>query len=164
MPLSDGRLTIKMPNNWQKVDDGKLPVGVSSVGCRPKDNANVELNIYYRGSHLDPEAAKRFHDLLSKPPHLLSSDELKQVSQALRDKANPENFKILSAKTETINGRTVLSIEGSYRQFDVRAQVKYVDSEADGSIVREVSYTAPAKDYAKYILAAQKSFSSLIGK
>lgn len=163
--MADGRLSMKVPENWQRVEDGKLPIGVHSVGFRPKDNADIELNMYYRGHQLDEPSAKKFHELLAAPPHSpLTTDELKSVQTVLRDKANEKDFKILSAKTEKLNGITVLSIEGSYTNYDVRAQVKYVDSVGDGKVVQEISYTAPAKDYnnLKYLLDAEKSMKSLI--
>jgi hypothetical protein len=162
--MSDGRLAMRMPTNWQLVENGHLPMGTSSMGCRPKDNPQVELNIFYGGPSFDMDAARKFHELLEKPPHLLSSAELKAVGDTLGNKADHQYFKILSAKTEELNGRTVLSIEGNYTQWPISAQVKYVDSGHDGSSVRAVSYTAPTKDYAKYLLQANKSFKSLIGR
>ena len=162
--ISDGQLSMKMPSGWQMVENKTLPVGYSSVGCRPKDNREVELNIFSGGGRLSEEAAMRFHELLSKPPHALTSAELKNVSEAIGDKADPHSFRILSARTENINGKTVLSIEGHYTSWPISSQIKYVSGGTDGAFVRAVSYTAPTNEYGRYLLQAQRSFQSLIAR
>lgn len=131
---------------------------------RLKDRPDVMLWFYYRGYKLGESASNNFRECLGKPPHVILPAELKGLSGVIRDKGDPDDFKITGAHTESLNGKTVLVVEGRYVEAQEDAYTVYVDADGTGSVVRELHYRAPKLDYPRFLRDAKRSFQSIVWK
>jgi hypothetical protein len=161
--ISTGQIeSMNVPTGWVKRGKVSLRAGAGLVEYNPVGQENVRLKSFYRGNSVSDEAASAFKDCLNKPPHLLKPEELKGLSEILRDKAY--DFKG-SAKTEDLNGKRVLVLEGRYSdEKHTSTQTIYVDSDGTGSAIQEIAYTASGKDYTANLVKAQKAFKSIVWK
>jgi hypothetical protein len=83
--------------------------------------------------------------------------------KVVRDKSH--DFEVRSEKTEDLNGKRILSVEGEYKDSGhTGSQTLYVDSDGTGSAVQEISYTASGQDYKLNMNKAQQAFKSIIWK
>lgn len=119
--------------------DARLVVNLS------KPNANPEL-----------EAAVR--SICSKPAHELTQDEVKSIKQLLGPLGDPEVFN-LKARTETLNGRTVLAVDGNFKTAD-RKLTGYLFTTANNEM-QSVFFSAPAKTFDEYKPAAEGAIRSI---
>ena len=123
---------------------------------------DVAVSFFYRGFPLkDDKQAQAFHDALSKPAHTLTAAELQSMKEVLGDKANPADFNMLSARTEALNGKNVLVVEGRYKQLQQDAYHVYVDSDGSGKNVQEMFYQAPKEKYFAHMKEAKAAFNSI---
>ncbi|MFN8655861.1 MAG: hypothetical protein U0105_05945 [Candidatus Obscuribacterales bacterium] len=119
--------------------DARLVVNIS------KPNANPEL-----------EAAVR--SICSKPHHELTQDEIKAIKQLLGPLGDPEVFN-LKARTEELNGRTVLAVDGNFKTAD-RKLTGYLLTTANNEM-QSVFFSAPAKIFDEYRPAADSAMQSI---
>ncbi len=155
---------MTLPKGWVGGAPYKFSGGIGTRSFRevhPADAPNAMLCFYYRGLPISADGGKAFHDLLQKPPHALTEDELKSLSEVLRDKARPEDFKVSSVRTQDWNGRRVLVVEGRYPGIQEDTTEIFVDASGDGRAVQEIYYQAPTDVYAKYATAAKDSMKSI---
>lgn len=125
-------------------------------------NANVKFYFEYRGSRMGAESSKVFRETLDKPPHPLTPQELESLHQVLgANRSNKEDFKINSAKTEDLNGKRVLTIEGRYPQHGLSARTVFVDSDGTGSAVQEITFQAPTAEFFKNTAASLIALKSI---
>jgi len=160
--ISTGQIAgMSVPNGWVAREAVTLPAGAGLIEYHPVGHDDIRLNSYYRGRRISAEAAQAFKDCLAQPPHALQSAELKALSEVLRDKSY--DFDIIFAKTEDLDGRRVLSVEGTYKDpAHTRSRTIYVDSDHTGSAVQEISYTANSKDYQGHLTEAETALKSII--
>jgi len=162
--ISTGQIEkLDVPAGWVRRDDVQLRSGANLIEFHPPESNEIRLNSFYRGSRVSPDSAKAFKDCLDRPPHSLKADEISSLAQVLMDKAH--DFNILSAKTQDLNGKRVLLVEGRYRDPDkTTSQTIYVDTDGTGSAVQEISYTAPGPDYQSNLVKAQTAIKSIVWK
>jgi hypothetical protein len=155
---------MDLPPGWVA---GEPYHNVGGIGTRsfkeyhPPESPDSSLCFYYRGLPMDAQSGKNFHDILQKPPHTLSQEELASLGEVLRDKKDPKDFTMASARTENVNGKTVLVIEGRYKEIQQDTQEYFVDASGDGRAVQEIYYQAPKDDYPKYLKDARQSMKSI---
>lgn len=125
------------------------------------DDPEVQFTFYYRGMRTRPDSAKAFHELLEAPPHVLKQSEFDKISETLYMMAHPEKFKLMIAKTQDINGKRVLSVEGEFVHDGSMIRTLFIDSDGTGSAVQEISFRAPKDRYMKNIPRASKVFDSI---
>jgi len=155
---------MSLPKGWIEGAPYRFSGGIGTRSFReihPPDDPNAMLCFYYRGLPISQEGGQKFHDVLSKPPHDLSPEELKSLSEVLRDKAKPEDFTRKSARTEERNGKRVLIVEGRYPGIQENTSEIFVDASGDGRVVQEIYYQAPEAVYSKYAQAAEDSMHSI---
>ncbi len=162
--ISTGQIqAMAVPAGWERRADSQLPAGAGLTEFHAPGQDNVRLNSFYRGSRVGAEAARAFHECLAKPPHQLHANEIKALSQVLGDK--DDGFDIFFARTVDLNGKRVLSVEGSFKDKDHTSEKTiYVDTDGTGSAVQEISYAACGKDYQRYLGEAEKAFRSIVWK
>ena len=161
--ISTGQVeSMNVPSGWVKRASVKLPAGAGLVEYNPVGHPDIRLNSFYRGHRISDDGAKAFKDCLNEPPHLLKPNELQGLAEAMRDKAY--DFKG-TAKTEDLNGKRVLVVEGRYNdEKKTNSQTIFVDADGTGSAVQEISFTACDKDYTANLMKAEKAFKSIIWK
>jgi len=162
--ISTGQIeSMDVPEGWVKRENSALRAGASLVEYHPPEHDDIRFNSFYRGSRVSEKSARNFRECLNKPAHSLESNERLALSEVLRDKSY--DFQVLSAKTEDLKGKRVLSIEGRYNDSEhTSSRTIYVDSDGTGSAVQEISYTASGPDYQAHLAQAQKAFQSIIWK
>src|SRR5262249_29954654 len=94
----------------------------------------------------------------------LGPDEIKDVAQVIRDKSNQDDFELFSPRTESLNGKMVLVIEGRYVEAQEDAYSIYVDADGSGRLIRELHYRAPKYQFLRYLTSARKTFRSIVWK
>jgi hypothetical protein len=154
------------PSKWVP---GQPSPKIGYIEYHPGANDLVKLYTYDRGRRLDPDVAKTFADVLyNYAPHTLKADELSalQKNGVLRDKGPNAGFTPLIAKTEDLNGRRVLVVEGTWKPENLHVRTVYVDADIkkDGSVIQELSYQAPASIYHQYLTQARKAIQSVTWK
>lgn len=153
---------MQPPAGWQEGKPVKPTAGSSLYQeFHPADQPDVRLCFYYRGRRVSESAGEAFHDILQKPAHTLSAAELTSIKEVLRDKANPNAFGTLAARTEDMNGKRVLVIEGHYKGIQHDTHAIFIDSDGTGSAVQEVYYQAHKDKYERYHQAALGSLKSI---
>ncbi|MBI4533723.1 MAG: hypothetical protein HY711_07225 [Candidatus Melainabacteria bacterium] len=158
---------LKLPKDWVEGSPQKGMVGNSLFRqFSPPGKSDVALCHYYRGRGMNDEDSKAFHDLLAKPPHNLTASELREAGGLLRDRANPQDFSIALARTEDLNGKRVLVIEGRFKeiQHDVYELFVDADSTNPGKFVQEIYFQAPKDDYIKCRKEAMAALQSIVWK
>ena len=162
--ISTGQIqSLPVPKGWELRPDVRLPAGAGLTEYHAPGHDDIRLNSFYRGSKVSDQAAQAFKDCLAKPPHQLQDNEIKALSEVLRDKAR--DFDIFFASTQDINGKRVLHVEGSYKDSaHTSSQTDYVNADGSGSVVQEISYTASGKDYSAHLSEAQTALKGIVWK
>ncbi len=125
-------------------------------------NANVKFYFEYRGRRMGAESSRAFHETLERPPHVLAPQELESLHQVLgANRSNKEDFKINSARTEDLNGKRILTIEGRYPHHGLSARTVFVDSDGTGSAVQEITFQAPTAEFFKNTAASLNALKSI---
>ncbi|MBI4533647.1 MAG: hypothetical protein HY711_06835 [Candidatus Melainabacteria bacterium] len=156
---------MSMPPGWQ---EGQTLANVRGNSiykefCSPEDPA-VRISFFYRGVPVSHTAADAFHAILEQPAHRLTSEEMKSLAQVLRGKDSTEEFLFSSARTEDLNGKLVLVLEGRYKENQIDMQEILIDADSTGAVVQEIEFQAPKDKFIKYLMKARDSFKSIIWK
>ncbi len=157
---------MKLPTGWTEGTTSK-PVGGSSLfrEFHPADDPEAKLCFFYRGRRVSDQSAKDFVAALKKGEPLntgpLSEKELDSIREVLREKGNPHQFDITSAKRENLAGKRVLVVEGKYKNIDLQSKAIFIDSDGTGSAVQEIYYQAPQAQFAHHLQKATDSMSSI---
>lgn len=125
------------------------------------NDPEIQLYFQYRGHRINRAAAGAFRDLLAKQTGTVSADELKKIREVLDDKSNPKDFRVDLAKTQDINGKRVLIVEGFYRLWDLRARTVFVDADETGSVVQEITFQVPSSKIGKHYASGVKALESI---
>lgn len=153
------RLTL--PAGWVA---GKETNNIGGLGRSQQYTApgteNVELTLFDRGRRYNSNAAA-FKDVLSKPAHDLTAAEQKSLGSILGNYEDTRAFKMSSCKTEDLNGKCVLVIEGTWNVNGHRSHSVLVSPDGTGSTVQEIFYKAPQDQYEKHLPSVQSSMKSI---
>lgn len=144
---------LTLPAGWVT---GKEVSGIGGLGRSQQYLApgctDVELTFFDRGRRYNSNA-KAFNDVLTKPAHTLSAEEQKSLGSILGNYEDARAFKIESCKTEDLNGKRVLVIDGVWNVNGHRSHSILVSPDGTGSTVQEVFFKAPPADYTKNLTA-----------
>lgn len=163
MELEDQGQIDKMtlPQGWV---DGKLPPGATTSGTlklfSPPDDPDARFGFFYRGQRMSDGSSAAFKRVLEKPAHVLTASEIKDLKEVMRDK-DPASFKTLVVRTEDLNGKRVLIVEGNYTGFNHDAYSMYIDSDGTGSAVQEVWFEAAKPSYMKRLKSVKDSLATI---
>lgn len=153
---------MKLPPGWQANQKQEGKIGNSSYrDYTPPDNKEVKMVFFYRGRPVEPGSASAFHGLLEKPAHSLSPAELKSIAEVIRDRQDARDFQMLSARTEDLNGKRVLIVEGRYIQIQQDTYAVLVDADGSGKAVQEIFFQAPKENYMRFSREAKESIKSI---
>ncbi len=159
---------IKMvfPEGWVEGPREKNP-GIGARSFRevhPEASPKTMLCFFYRGLPISDNGAANFRSVLEKPPHELTADEIKSLKEVLKMKTPIESaqFQIASARTEVLNGKKVLIVEGSYPEAGEQIYEIYIDADGSGEVIQEIYFQAPQADYEQYLPAAQEAIRSIV--
>jgi hypothetical protein len=161
--LNEGQVKfIAIPQGFIECPEPARDVDVRFLRrFQSEDNDKVELAFFYRGAPLNKVIGADFRSILSSPPHGLSAEELESIQLVLRDASEPEWFEMSSARTDVIQGKTVLLIEGTWKNSQLYNLGIFIDVDGTGCIVQEIHYTAPIDAREQYAAIAEAAISSI---
>lgn len=153
---------MRLPQGWLPNQKQEGVVGNSSYidYCSPASK-EIKLSFFYRGRPVSAASAETFHELLNKPAHTLTPAEIKSIGEIMRDRKNPADFQMLSARTEVLNGKKVLVVEGRYNEIQQDTYAVFVDADGKGKAVQEIYFQAPKADYMKHSKEAKDSIKTI---
>jgi hypothetical protein len=153
---------IILPAGWTEGKPRNNVVGNSSMRhFHPDSEQRVTICMYYRGRAVNKQAAEDFRSLIKQPARKLSHNEIESIATIIRDKADPADFILKTAKTEDFNGRRVLIVEGRYKEIEHDTICLYVDADGSGKFVQEIFYQAPVTNYGPFENEALKALNSI---
>jgi len=127
----------------------------------PPDKPNVKICFFFRGHRVADEVAKAFQAVLEKPAHVVTSAEFAAVAEVVRDKTPSDTFKLLVAATRDVNQKRVLLVEGTYSESNDDVHALHIDGDGAGSIIQEVYFQAPKKEYPLHFAEVSTAFKSI---
>jgi len=83
------------------------------------------------------------------------------LSKVLRGKEDPQQFKMIAARTEDFNGKRVLVVEGRDTKSEDDIYAILVDADGSGRVIQEIYYQAPNEIYPKYLREAKSALKSI---
>lgn len=158
-----GRVNIPVPKTW-KAD---LVVANKIGNDKYEDfiingDKEAKLSFYYRGRRCDEESGRQFVKALKAPPHVLTEEEYNALQEIARI---DRFFTKRSARTESINGRHVLVVEGTQdlgKPEQVEIKTVYIDSDGTGTSVQEVYFLAKPNKYKEHLAEVNKAINAII--
>lgn len=154
MELSNlGRLrNLQLPEGWLNARELLGQVGNSYlIYFTPPTKPDVQICFHFRGKLLKAEYGSKFESLLSSPAHHLSLAETQRIVKVIGNQASSEVFELEQARTEDINGVTVLSIQGRYCDIDRYTYSIYINGSNQGCAVQEIYFLAPTSEYVQHL-------------
>jgi hypothetical protein len=155
---------LELPPGW--VEKNVTPP-MGSSGARgerefnPPGRDDVKLCLFYRGSPIPGSSAEDFQQIISLTPHVLSDDEIEQLTDVLDNLANAEAFDLRYARTIDFRGRKVLVAEGVWKVLQHEGLHFFVDADGSGKIIQEVYFTAPKTDFDNYVDTVRAALGSV---
>ncbi len=153
--------SMDLPQGWTK---GKEVSGIAGLGSASSFNApsnkEIEMTLFDRGTRYSANAAA-FHEILSKPPHVLTPKELESLGAILGTYGDSRAFKMSACKTESINGKNVIVIEGNWKEVNHDSYSILANPDGKGETVQEIYFKAPHNDYGAYLNSAKQSMKAI---
>jgi hypothetical protein len=162
---NEGQISsMQLPENWVEAKAAKTSANDHLREFVSSANEDVKLCFYYRGKTIGAGSARDFHGILQEPDHMLSEEEIESLSIVLRNAAYAESFSTSSIKTQTVNGKRVLIVEGIWRVNQIFDLSIFIDSDNTGSVVQEIHFFAPALNSDNYLKDAHEAIESITWK
>lgn len=153
---------MTLPDRWQQRRKDVGGRGSPFMMCyHVAENPDVAIVFYYRGRRVSTTDGQNFRNLLIKPPHVLTAAELKSAREILRRTGGVGRFRMWVGKTEDLNGKRLLVVEGRFESVQEDAYILYLDAGGNGSIVQEIYFQAPKESYLRYLSVAKRAFKSI---
>lgn len=152
---------LVLPLGWfeDHPDHGPLPAAFKRR-FRSFATPTSEFFIWYRGQPIDAESCENLMRLLSERAQILTKSKVHSVNRVLGNMAEESVFKTLMIRTETIQNRNVLSIEGRWSNgYD--AYGLFMPEEPGSSTIIELHYQAPKEEFRKNLAAMKAALSSI---
>lgn len=174
---------IQFPNGWQQTDSTTGGIGNRSIETYgPPGDRSIGISVFYGGLPTSDTGAKAFTQLLKdKPaesgPQQLTAEDIKSIADALgrlnvgdnqytnTGRYRPPVFHIDSARTEQMNGRTVLSVQGNFVDMNGKP-VKgfngiFADTDGTGKRIQQVYLQGPPDMMPQYKNQLDETLSSI---
>jgi len=153
---------MPLPQGWEEGQPNSGGIGTRSFReIHPPADPDAKLCFYYRGLPASDGAGKNFKEILDKPPHILTKNEIISISEILRGKDDPKTFSPIMIKTEDINAKRVLTVNGRLNEKQADLKAILVDADGTGKVVQEIYFQAPKELYLRYMKAARDAMNSI---
>jgi hypothetical protein len=153
---------MTLPQGWEEGKPTSGGIGTRSFReVHPAEFPDAKLCFYYRGLPASDDAGKAFKNVLDQPAHILSKAEIDSLGEILRGKNDPETFNPLMIKTEDLNGKRVLTVNGRLTEKQADLKEILVDADGTGKAVQEIYFQAPKELYMRYMKAAQEAMQTI---
>jgi hypothetical protein len=157
---------ITLPAKWREEEvnpRSSMDIVTLRKFC-PPESSDVQLCFYYRGMPMGEPASEKFQSVLSGQARQLEIEDIRTAEGALGSLSNPEEFVIASARTEELNGKRVMRLEGNWRQIQYDTIHILLDADGTGAEVQEIYYAAPSTLFNRYVQEIEKSLNSIVWK
>lgn len=151
---------LETPNGWEReITECGLDRTACSVSFRPPDGSDTTLSFYDRGYPVLGAGAEKFRELIDKPPHSLTADEIEQLTeQVIGPLADKSAFAITHARTEELNGKRVLTIDGDWSSGK-KFHGYFIP--AQNHRIRELFFEGDTAEFDLNFRSAQRSISTI---
>jgi hypothetical protein len=168
MPISEvslgSNLSMPLPQGWREFSVPSQGAARYTVReFRPADSVDdsVSMCFFNRGLALGDDEAQALQKALVQPEHQLKPGEIEHLSEILGDAANLETFSITDARSQKIDARMALIIEGRFYESKTAMFRVYLSASPDGRFVDEIFFSAPPDEYDKNIAAVKACIFAL---
>lgn len=152
---------LNLPNGWEKGSEKHGIAGTgSSITYNVGGKADVELTFFDRGRNY-PANAGAYKDIVGKAPHELTPAEIQSLGAILGHQGDPRVFKMSSCRTEELNGKHVLVVEGVWNAVGHESLSVLVSPDGSGQTIQEIYFKAPPAEYKQYLPAASDALKSI---
>ena len=152
---------FQAPPEWKEVTEEDSEAGGFNRIYYSRDFSPgipaVTLSLFFRGTLVSDTSAKKFQNLLHKPDHELSPEEINSLSQVLSKLADEDAFLIRNCATVSISGRRVLVVDGEWKTSQTHFHGLMVDADESAREIQEIFFEAPAEAFEKYLKAVLES-------
>lgn len=156
--------TMAIPAIWKSLplehSSSRTPDQVSQPYAL-KEDETVRFILFYRGKQVYPDIASDFLNVLKEPPHELDTREYASIEVVLRHMSEDDFFAREFVRTESINGKTVLTAQGIWKESGLKNLGVFINGNADGSLIDELHYYAPQEKFDRFLPAAKEILASL---
>ena len=152
-----------LPEGWVEMDMRKKSAGsIKTIRKFHKQGDDkIQICVHYRGLPVTEDSSRIFLEYLDSEPCKLSDSEFLSLQEILGSLALIDEFQKDYAKIDELCGKKVLEVEGTWTHLSVRSRNVYIDARDDGSIVYDLYYAAPKKDFDSHIKDAIQTFASI---
>lgn len=159
---NDGAIEeLNLPPGWHKANEQEQIAGLGSASTFHKDKAgDSEFVIFNRNQRYDNDA-NAFKKVLEKEPHTLSAAEKESMPAILNMYGDPRAFNMHECKTENVNGKSVLIIEGEWTANKNKSLTMLANPDGSGKTVQEIVFKAPSGVYDAEYAKVDKSMKSV---
>lgn len=112
---------MNLPEGWVAERPQQRPFGMKThMEFHPADDNSITISMRYGGTELDKRSQEAISAVFAAPEHQLTRRELDSLRGALGNVGdnNPTDptraFNLTAARTEEVNGKKVLRIEGNW--------------------------------------------------
>jgi len=155
--------TLLVPREWRKeARDSNFGEVAKSLSFLPPDGQGAELALYDRGYPIASSEAQQFQTILDKAPHKLEPAEIATLNaQVLGNVGDSSAFQINAAETIRVNGKTVLSVDGEWREGGKKFHGLYVPKDASSREIQEVYFEGQEPHFSKHLPDARQAMASI---
>lgn len=163
--------SIEIPRGWRQTRrSAKWAYGGNSGYAyefvRRQGKSSAVFSIDWDGRFVEPQCHAAWREILTGPPHKLDAEEIEFLHRVLYiSEADPERFRLDSAKTVAWGGRIVIEIEGETIASDnpgVRMHAIVFDNYGDFRCAGQVSFSAEPENFVKLEPAGLKIMRSIV--
>jgi hypothetical protein len=154
---------LTIPRAWQKeVNEPSFGEVAKSLSFFPPDGEGTALALYDRGFPIASSEAQRFQSILDKEPHVLSPAEISTLNaQVLGTVGDRSAFQINKAETKVVNGKTVLAVDGEWKEGGKKFHGLFVPKDESAREIQEVYFEGQEPHYSKFLPDARQSMQSI---
>jgi hypothetical protein len=154
---------LLVPNEWKKeVNEPKFGEVAKRLSFFPPDGHGTELSLYDRGYPIANSEAQQFQAILNKAPHKLDPAEIAMLdSQVLGNIGDRSAFQINFAETLTVKGKTVLAVDGEWKEGGKKFHGLFVPKDTGAREIQEVYFEGQEPHFSKHLPDARQAMASI---
>ncbi len=114
---------------------------------RPSPDGRAHLSFFDRGRPVTESAVNALHALLAAVPATLTPADLQSLGEVLREAYLVDEFTFKYARTELLNAKPVIVIEGQWNELQEDC-LWIITAEPQSNWICEIIYQAPKSEFA----------------
>ncbi|MBZ0187898.1 MAG: hypothetical protein K8F91_16750 [Candidatus Obscuribacterales bacterium] len=143
---------LDLPDSWKERELAQNELKTFELReFSPSGEEEVKLCFYYRGRQVSEGSGLAFLEILKRPPHLLMKQEIESIVEILEEIAFPESFAPLGIKTEKLNQKMVLIVDGRWRAQSWDTHALYIPADKHARVVQQVYLLSPPSRYPVFL-------------